>query len=816
MAGPWIGVWQDLRYAVRTLRKSPSFTLVCLLTLALGIGANTAIFSFVDGVLLKPLPYADADRIVRVMEKPPNYPRNGISTLNYLDWRHQNTVFQYMAAETGGSATLTGAGDPVELRGAHVSADYFNIFGIRPVLGRTFAADEDQAGKANVVVLSHALWESQFGADPKLVGRTIRLDGEPCTVIGVLPEQGPFDRSYAQIWTPLVFKPENMTRNFHWFISFAKLKSGVTLEAARKQMDAIGGRIAHDYPDSNKGWGVVVERFSDVVVDEDLKQSLYVLLAAVGMVLLISCANIANLTLVRGSAREREIAIRAALGGGRKRIVQQFLTESVLLAVCGGVLGLALGYAGMAALKAALPPFMLPAEANIALDVRVLIFTLALSMLTGIIFGLAPAIVTTRSNLAGIMKDRARNASGGAGRRTLRGALVVTQVALAFVLLTGAGLLIRSFSRMLQADMGFDSTNVVTAMLPIPDERYPDPRQLNGYLRSLLANLGAVPGVRDVAFTSALPLRGWGYGMPFQIDGQRTVDRSNRQVCFFKMATPSYFHALGMKVRQGRGLSDHDVAGAPPATVINDTMARKYFGNQNPVGKRILIQQIIPGKTQLGPEIAWEVVGVVADERVDGLDDKRDNPGIYVTNDQSPAYFGGLVVRASMNPLFLQKAIRKAVYEVNKEQPLTDMKTLEQLKSESMVGDRLRSILLGVFATIALVLSAVGIYGVVSYTVAQRTNEIGIRAALGASGSNLLGLVLRGGMWMMLVGLLIGFAGALGFARLLSTLLFGVGAWDTATIAVVAALLAWVGLMACFIPARRAARVDPMVALRYE
>jgi putative ABC transport system permease protein len=810
------GLLQDLRYGVRTLSKSPSFTIVSLATLALGIGANTAIFSFVDGVLLKPLPYADADRIMRVLEKPPGGDRNGISTLNYLDWSKQNTLFEYMTPWTSRPATLTGAGDPIQLRRGEVSTHYFDIFGIHAALGRTFAANEDEQGKEHVVVLSHALWESQFGGNPKLLGQTIRLDGEPYTVIGVLPQGGSFDRLYAQFYTPLVFKPENMTRNFHWLISFAKLKPGVTLEAARKQMDAIGARIAHDYPDSNKGWGVVVERYSDILVDQDLKQSLYVLLAAVGMVLLISCANIANLTLVRGSAREREIAIRAALGGERKRIIQQFLTESVMLSVWGGVLGLALGYAGMAALKAALPPFTLPAEASVGLDARVLIFTLAVSVLTGIVFGLAPAIVTTRMNLSGIMKDRARNASSGTGRRTLRGALVVIQVALAFVLLTGAGLLIRSFSRMLQADMGFDSTNVVTAGLPIPDERYPDPRQLNGYLQSLLVNLAAIPGVRDVAFTSALPLQGWGYGMPFQIAGQPLVDRANRQGCFFKMVSPSYFRALGMRVRQGRALNDHDVAGAPPVTVINETMARKYLPNQNPIGKRILIQEIVPGKTQLGPEIAWDVVGVVADERVTNMDAKRDSPGIYVTNDQSPVYFGGLVVRASMNPSFLQKAIRKAVYDVNKDQPLTDIKTLDQLKSESMASDRLRSLLLAVFAAIALALSAVGIYGVVSYTVAQRTNEIGIRAALGASSGNLLRLALRGGMWMMLAGLVVGFAGALGFARLLSTLLFGVGAWDTATIATVAAILGLVGLMACYIPARRAARVDPMVALRYE
>ena len=561
---------------------------------------------------------------------------------------------------------------------------------------------------------------------------------------------------------------------------------------------------------------MVVEPFSEVFIGPDLKRSLYVLLAAVAMVLLIGCANIANLTLTRGSAREREIAIRAALGGDRLRIIRQFVTESVLLSLGGGLLGVGLGYAGMAALKAAVPPYSLPAEANVALDWRVLLFTLGISVLTGIIFGLAPAVIATRMNLSDVMKDRARNASPGSARSTMRGALVVAEVALAFILLAGAGLMIRSFFRMQQADLGFDSTNVITANLPLAEEQYPDPRRLNEYLRSILTSVSAVPGVRDAALTSALPLQGWGYGMPFMIGGQPFVDRANRQFCFFKMVCPSYFRTLGMRVRRGRFLNEHDVAGAPAVTVINETMARKYFVNRDPLGQRVLIQQIVPGKTQLGPEIPWEVVGVVGDERVTNLDNQRDDPGVYVTNDQSPVYFQGLVVRGAMDPAFLQKSIRKAVSDVNKEQALADIKTLEQLKSESIAGDRLRSFLLFVFAGIALALSAVGIYGVISYSVAQRIGEIGIRTAMGASSRDIFGLVLRGGTLLLGIGFAIGFAGALGFARLLSTLLFGVAAWDVLTLSAVAVVLGGVGLLACYVPARRAARVDPMVALRYE
>jgi putative ABC transport system permease protein len=807
---------QDLRYGFRALRNSPAFTAIAIATLAIGIGANTAIFSFVDGVLLKPLPYREADRIVRVLEKPPGGGRNGISTLNFLDWQKDNTVFEYMAAQSGGSTTLTGNGEPIQLRGARVSPHYFDIFGIQAALGRTFAGDEDQPGKDHVAILSHPLWVTQFGADPNIAGKTVLLDGEPNTVIGVLPAGSAFDRAYNQIWRPLAFQPANMTRNFHWFGSYAQLKRGVTLEKARAQMDAIGARIAHDYPDSNKGWGVIVERYSDVLVGDQVRQSLYILLAAVGMVLLIGCANLANLTLARGTAREREIAIRSSLGASRWRLVRQFLTENVLLSSCGGLLGVGVGYATMAGLRAAIPPFTLPREANVTMDGRVLLFALLLSVLTGILFGLAPALHATRTDLASSMKEGGRGASAGGAKQRLRGALVVAEVALAFVLLTGSGLLIRSFFAMQNVDPGFDPANAITAGLPVPEKRFPDPDQLNGYLRLIEGNIAALPGVRGVALTSALPMEGWGYGMPFQIADRPLVDRANRQACFFKMVSPSYFGVLGMRLRQGRALNDHDAKGSAPVAVINATMVRKYFPNEQPLGKRILIQEIVPGKTQLGPEIAWEVVGVVADEMVGSLDDKGDNPGLYVTNEQSPVYDQALVIRTASAPSSLQRAVTKAVHEIDKDQTLTDVKTLTQIKAESVAPDRLQSLLLTVFAIIAVVLSALGIYGVISYSVVQRTHEIGIRAALGATTGDVLRLILRGGMLLSGLGLLLGFGGALGLTRLLQTLLFGIGPRDPVTIAAVAGILACVAMLACYIPARRASKVDPVVALRYE
>jgi putative ABC transport system permease protein len=802
-----------MRYAFRTLLRSPGFTTVALLTLALGIGANTAIFSFVNGVLLKPLPYQDPHSIVLVWEKPPGGHRNGISTLNFLDWKKQNHVFQAMAASRGDSVTLTGAGEPVQLTASRVSAPYFDIFRVPAVLGRTFAAGEDQAGKNQVVILSHRLWESRFGADPKILGTKLTLNGQPCTVIGVLPAHGPFDRAWAQVWMPFTFEPHDMTRDYHWFISYARLKPGVTLEKAQAEMDTIGARIADAYPESNKGWGVTVERFEDQLVGQQLRSSLYVLLAAVGAILLIGCANLANLTLARGTARERELAVRAALGAGRWRLIQQLLEENLLVALAGGSLGLALGYGMMRGLKLLLPQGYLPSEADIGIDFNILIFTLAISIFTAILFGLAPAFHATRVDLAASMKEGGRSASTGSGRARLRSALIVSEVALAFILLSGAGLLIGSFFRLQQVDTGFSSTNVVTAGLPVPRSRFAQPAQLLQYMRQISDRVGAVPGVRSVAFTNALPMEGWGDGMPFLIAGREMVDMAHRTSCFYKRVSASYFQTLQIPLLRGRSFTDQDRAGAPPVLVINESMSKRYFKGEDPIGKRILIQQLLYGQPGLGPEIAWEVVGIVGDEQTGDLGDKK-SPGIYVTYDQSPTNDVNMVVaQASDLPT---SAINAAVHEVDKNQPLTDILTLDQIKSESVASDRLQTMLLTTFATLALLLSAVGIYGVISYSVTQRTHELGIRAALGASQRGLLGLVIRNGMTLAFTGLALGAAGSLALTRLLSTLLFGISPRDPATLIAVGAILAAVAFAACYIPARRAAAIDPTIALRYE
>ena len=771
-------------------------------------------FSFVHGMLLRPLPYPDPDRIVRVLERLPSGGLNGASTLNYLDWTNQNAVFEHIAAEAGWSPTLTGGNEPVLIRGARVSARYFDIFGVRPALGRTFLPGEDSVGKDHVVLLSHALWERRFGSDSALVGRDILLDGEPYSVVGVLQEDGPFDRAAAQIWRPLSFQPSNLTRDFRWLGASAKLKPGVTLEQARAAMNVIGQRLATVHPESNKGWGVAVDRLGDVLIGPQMRTAVSVLFGATALVLLIGCANLASLALARGVSRRGERAVRAALGAGRWRLIRELLIENVVLSLCGGIVGAGVGYVMMKWIQSLIPPFALPPAVDIRMDTTVLLFTLTVALVTGLLFGTAPAAQSRTPNLTRALNERGHGTTPPSPGRRAHGVLVVAEIALAFVLLVASGLLMRSVFKLLDVDPGFTATNVLTASLPVRQEQHPDPAELNGYLAAISAAVKAVPGVREVALTSALPLQGWGFGVPYSIAGRPVSERGNRRPAFFKIVSPSYFSALGIRLVAGRVLRDTDRAGAPPAALINETLARREFPGESPIGQRILVRKIVPGETGLGEEIAWEVVGVVASEKINGLGDEV-SAGMYVSHQQSPSYGLDLVVQAGVPPQSLQRAIGSAIQTVSRGQALGDVRTLEQIVDQSLLGNRVVSTILAVFASIALLLSALGIYGVVSYTAAQRTQEMGVRAALGASAGHVRNVILWSGVRLTVAGLVIGFFGTLMTTRVLSTLLYGVGIDDTPTIVVVAAVLGGVAGLACFIPAWRISKVGPMDALRW-
>jgi putative ABC transport system permease protein len=606
-----------------------------------------------------------------------------------------------------------------------------------------------------------------------------------------------------------------MTRNFHWMSSFARLKPGVSLQQAKANMDAIGKHIEHDFPDSNKGWGVVVERYADTLIAPDLRSALLVLLIATGLVLLIGCANLANLALVRGVSREREVAVRASLGARRWQLIRQFLTETVLLSTIGGLLGIAVGYGLLRWLQTQIPPFSFAREVAVTMDFRVLLFAMAISVFTGVLFGLAPAMQVTSPNLANTMKDGGRGASSGGSRKRLRDVLVVAEVSLAFVLLAGSGLMMRTFFGLMNSESGFDATNTVTVGLPITQQQHPDPAQLNAYLREMRAAVEAVPGVVETALSCAPPMGGSCYGMPMLVGGRPMVDRSRRDGGFYKIVSPSYFTAMRLKLIKGRALSDRDVKGSTPVLVMNDRLVKRYFPNEDPIGKHILIQEIVPGKTALGDEISWEVVGVVASEKIGGPRDDQ-SAGVYVSNEQTPAYGMTLIVRSKLDPLSLVKGISGAVHSVNKDQALGDFRTVDQIKEQALSGNRLQAMLMGIFASVALLLAALGIYGVISYSVEQRIHELGIRAALGATKQNLLAVVLLRGLALTGIGLAIGLAGSLAVTRQMKSILFGVGAQDPATMIGVAVILAAVAVTACYIPSRRATKADPMVALRYE
>lgn len=806
---------QDCSYAWRIVRRSPGFTFFATLTIALGLGANAAIFSLVDGVLLKAFSYPEPERIVQLWEKPPRGLRNGISAANYIDWAKQSQSFDAMAAQTGATMSYaagggSGGGEPRSLRAAVVSAPYFDVFGTPAALGRTFGRDEDRPGREKVTVISHRLWLNLFGADPSLVGRDILLNGDPYTVIGVLPGNSEFDRRSADLWIPLAF-PANVARDYHYLGAVARLKRGVTLEQAQAEMSAIAQGIAMRYPDIKKGWGATVDRYVDRVVGPQLQLSLRILMAAVVAVLLIGCANLANMLMARATLRSREIALRLALGAHRARLIRMLLTESLMLSAFGGLLGVALGYGLLRWIQSLLPPFYFPAEASVAMDGRVLLFLAAVTILTSVGFGLMPALRASKRDAAEALKEGGRASSAARRDVYLRHAFVAAQVTAAFILLAGAGLLLRSFHRVMDVDTGYDTEGIVAAYLPMPNERDPEPTALSQYIRQLLDEVRSVPGVQETAVATAIPLRGWGDGMPF-----RMPEKPDEIVgTGFKIVTPGYFRTIGLRLVSGRLLDERDTAGAVPVVVVNESFVRRYLAGRDPIGSRILVERILPSRRGLGPLTPWEIVGVVVDEKASGLENATD-VGAYASFAQSPVVGLGLVARGGGDPAMLIKSMQEAVRRVNKYQVLDRPTTVTQLKADSMIGRRLPTYLLGGFALLAMLLACAGIYGVLSFVTAKRTQELGIRAALGASPWDLVRMVVRGGTLPVVVGIVLGAGGAMWLSRFIQAMLFQVSPVDAPTLAAVALLFLAVALVACFVPAWRASRIDPMAALRQE
>jgi putative ABC transport system permease protein len=800
---------KDVRYAARILTRSPGFTLFTMMTIALALGANAAIFSLVDGVLLKPNGYPEPERIVMLWEKPPRGLRNSIAPANYLDWAKQSRSFESMAAQTGAGLSYTGGGEPKSLRAGVVSAPYFEVFGIKAAMGRTFAADEDQPGKDKVAVISHRTWTNLFGGDPGIIGRAIQLNSEPYTVIGVLPRGSEFDRRPNDLWVPLVF-PANPARDYHSFGAVARIKPGVSLEQAQAEMSAIAAGIAERYPAVKKGWGATVDRYIDRIVNPDLRLSLNVLMGSVAAVLLIGCANLANLFMARATLRSREIALRMAVGASRGRIIRMLLAESLLLSIGGAAVGIGLGYGLLNLILGLTPPFSFPAEANVAMDRRVLLFLAAVTILTSIAFGLAPAIQASRRQASESLKEGGRGSSGG-GKLYVRHTFVAVQVAVALILLVGGGLLLRSFQRLMSVEIGYQTEGLVAAYLPLAMERNPEEARLKLYIDRLIEEVRAVPGMRDAAVTTGLPLRGWGDGMPF-----RMAERPDQEVnTGFKIVSPGYFKALGLRLVAGRFLDERDTASSPPVVVVNESFVKRYSPSESAIGKRVLVEKILPTRRGLGPQIAWEIVGIVADEKGRGLESPTD-VGTYASFAQNPVVGLGLVARGAGEGSVLIKSVQQAVWKVNKDQVLDRPQTVEQLRTDSMMGRRLTTWLLGGFALLAMFLACAGIYGVLSFVTARRTQEMGIRAAMGASRGDLIRLVIGGASIPVLSGIVIGLAGAIGLSRFIESLLFATRPVDVPTLAGVSLLFLTVGLAACLVPAWRAASVDPMSALRQE
>jgi len=803
---------QDLRYGIRTLAKNPGFTIVAVLTLALGIGANTAIFSVVDAVLLRPLPYPQSERLFVVYQTLPQDPaqNTGVSYPNYLDWTQQNQAFDSIAAARGNSQALSGQGEPTYIESGSVTSNYFDVLRVKPMLGRTLQSSDDALDASPVVVMSETLWRARFGADPAIVGKTITLEQHGVTVAGIVPAyfHPSVPDSAAQLWVPLrqdgVFSDMHGRRAGHYLAVLGRLKPGVTAAQAQSEMAALQDRLAEQYPNENKGWGIrVVSLQADMA--GNVRAALLVLLGAVGFVFLIACANVASLQLARAASRRKEIAIRVALGAGRQRLLRQFLTESVLLSFIGGAVGLVLAYEALQGLIAWLPAD-LPRVSEIHVDARVLAFGLALSVLSGVIFGLAPAWHSSESRLAEALEG-ARGAGEERTSHRARNAFVIAETALAIVLLIGAGLLIRSFARLQQVNVGFNPAQLLTAQVGLPRAKYAKPEQWISFYQQTLERMNALPGAQEAAVAVPLPLSDSYINLAFEIEGRPPRAKSESPTADFVAISPNYFHVLQVPLLRGREFRGADSESGPKVCVISSSVAQQLFPNDSALGQRILIGY--PTNS------SREIVGIVGDVKDSDLS-ARQTAQIYVPFVQNPLWAADIAVRARGNPSSLGGALREQIRAIDSALPVAEVKPMEEAIGSSIAQPRFRTALLSLFGAAALLLAAIGIYGVLAYTVTQQTREIGIRMALGANPGRVLRLVLARGLRLAGAGTAIGVLAALVLTRLLGSLLFDVSATDPLTFAAVAGLLLAVALLACYVPARRAMRVDPMVALRYE
>jgi putative ABC transport system permease protein len=808
---------QDLRYGLRTILKQPGFTAIAVFALALGIGANTAIFSVINAVLLKPLPFSAPDKIVNVWNTAEKEDQFDVTYPDFMDWRERQQSFEGLAAYSTRDFTLTGTGEPTRLRGAMVTSELLPILGVQPKLGRFFLPDEDKPG-ARVAILSHRMWQEHFAADPGVCEQTLTLHGQSYNVVGVMPQSFAFplqNDPVIDFWTTTATMQEGSApltaqRGNHALEVIGRLKAGVTLEQSQADMAAIVSTLASQYPDTNSELGVRVALLQKELVRE-VRPALWMLFGAVGCVLLIACVNVANLLLARATTRHKEMAIRAALGASRLRVIRQLLTESLLLSLLGGAFGLLLAMWGTDLLVPLLPKG-LPRTDEIGMDGSVLGFTTLIALATGIFFGLAPALQISKTELTQTLKEGGRTSGEGAHRNRLRSLLVVSEVAIALMLLVGAGLLINSFMRLQKVNPGFDTNNILSFRLGLPNTRYPQLQQQTDFFRQLASRLEALPGVENVGYITALPLSGQGGSLGFSIEGEANPSGLPfPHDCDARTISPSYFRAMNIPLRSGREFDERDSLQSNPVVIINEIFARRYFPNQDPIGKRINPSFAIDRR---GP-LMREIVGVVGNVKHRSLSAEL-QPEVYIVDRQNPRPTMMFVIRANNDPTHLVATIRNEVHAQDSLLAIYNVRTLDQYLSASVAQPRFNTLLLGLFAAVALILTIVGLYGVMSYSVTQRTHELGLRMALGARPGDVLILVLKQGMGLTLLGVAIGLAGAFALTRLAESLLFGVTATDPITFIVVSAILTAVALVACFVPARRATKVDPMVALRYE